>query len=73
MIFLPSLELRHEQSRTDRDSYLQVLWENVPAQFKEAFAKYGKDKIDSLGKKNYLKFHNFHFSYHNYFLALHEF
>ena len=41
---------RHEQSRTDRDSYLRVLWENVPAQFKEAFAKYGRDKIDSLGK-----------------------
>ena len=41
---------RHEQSRTDRDQYLQILWENVPKQFKEAFAKYGKDKIDSLGK-----------------------
>lgn len=39
----------HEQSRTDRDEYLQILWENVPAQYKEAFAKYGKDKIDSLG------------------------
>jgi len=39
----------HEQSRPDRDSYLQILWNNVPSAYREAFAKYGKDKIDSLG------------------------
>lgn len=39
----------HEQSRPDRDDYLEVLWNNIPSGFREAFAKYGKDKIDSLG------------------------
>ena len=42
--------LRHEQSRTDRDQYIQILWNNVPAAFKSAFEKYGRDKIDSLGQ-----------------------
>jgi len=39
----------HEQSRPDRDSYIRILWQNVPGGVREAFAKYGHDKIDSLG------------------------
>merc|ERR1712227_439206 len=40
----------HEQSRTDRDDWIYILWQNIPAAYKEAFAKYGRDKLDSRGE-----------------------
>lgn len=39
----------HEQSRPDRDSYVQVQKQNILPGYESAFAKYGRDKIDSLG------------------------
>ncbi|XP_065064807.1 zinc metalloproteinase nas-13-like isoform X3 [Rhopilema esculentum] len=40
----------HEQSRTDRDSYVTIVWNNVPKNLHSAFEKYGRDKLDSLGE-----------------------
>ncbi|PFX31363.1 Zinc metalloproteinase nas-15 [Stylophora pistillata] len=39
----------HEQSRPDRDGYVQVLKQNILPGSESAFAKYGRDRIDSLG------------------------
>ncbi|CAH3192073.1 unnamed protein product, partial [Porites evermanni] len=39
----------HEQSRPDRDNYIQVLKQNILPGFESAFQKYGRNKIDSLG------------------------
>ncbi|EDO28644.1 predicted protein, partial [Nematostella vectensis] len=38
----------HEQSRPDRDSYVQVLMQNILPGFESAFAKYGRGKLDAL-------------------------
>eukprot|EP00116_Pleurobrachia_bachei_P008769 sb/3469031/ len=39
----------HEQSRPDRDDYVDVLWENIRDDKKEQFAKYSEDEIDPRG------------------------
>ncbi|XP_068719793.1 hatching enzyme 1.2-like [Montipora capricornis] len=37
----------HEQSRTDRDDYIMVLWWNIEPGFEKNFDSYGPDRLDS--------------------------
>ena len=37
----------HEQSRPDRDSYLNIYWQNIPSGLRSQFQKY--NEINSLG------------------------
>lgn len=37
----------HEQSRTDRDNYIMVLWWNIEPGFEKNFDSYGPDRLDS--------------------------
>ncbi|XP_078369548.1 zinc metalloproteinase nas-4-like [Oculina patagonica] len=37
----------HEQSRTDRDNYIMVLWWNIEPGFEKNFDSYGPDRMDS--------------------------
>ncbi|XP_020901461.1 zinc metalloproteinase nas-4, partial [Exaiptasia diaphana] len=39
----------HEQSRPDRDNYVNIYWNNIYPQYKFAFNKYPRSTIDSLG------------------------
>jgi len=41
----------HEQSRTDRDEYVDIIWQNIPEDKKFNFKKYGVEHIDDLGIK----------------------
>lgn len=37
----------HEQSRSDRDDYIMVLWWNIEPGFEKNFDSYGPDRVDS--------------------------
>ncbi|KAJ7327744.1 Meprin A subunit beta [Desmophyllum pertusum] len=39
----------HEQSRSDRDSYINIYWNNIYPRFRYAFHKYADGRINSLG------------------------
>ncbi|KAL9984774.1 hypothetical protein ACROYT_G007107 [Oculina patagonica] len=39
----------HEQSRPDRDDYVEIVWDNIQEENKHNFNKYGHGSIDSLG------------------------
>ncbi|XP_078357411.1 zinc metalloproteinase nas-6-like [Oculina patagonica] len=39
----------HEQSRPDRDQYVEILWDNIKEDAKHNFNKYSHGMIDSLG------------------------
>lgn len=43
-----AIGLHHEQSRGDRDNYVEILWDNIKKDQGHNFAKYERD-IDSLG------------------------
>jgi len=44
-----SLGFFHEQSRPDRDNYVEILYSNIEEAKKSNFAKYGLTRIDSRG------------------------
>ncbi|XP_057317237.1 zinc metalloproteinase nas-15-like [Hydractinia symbiolongicarpus] len=44
-----ALGLHHEQSRPDRDQYVEILWDNIKTKYKPQFKKYSHKQIDSLG------------------------
>ncbi|XP_073249503.1 meprin A subunit beta-like isoform X3 [Porites lutea] len=39
----------HEQSRPDRDQYVEILWENIEKGMEGQFNKYKHSKVDSIG------------------------
>lgn len=41
----------HEQSRADRDDYVNILWENIEIGLQDQFDKYSLNMIDYLGAK----------------------
>ena len=45
--FLHTLGLYHHQSRSDRDKYVQILWNNIPDKKKHNFEKYDSSKVDN--------------------------
>ncbi|KAL5019389.1 hypothetical protein ScPMuIL_005111 [Solemya velum] len=47
---LHSLGFWHEQSRTDRDSYVTIHWSNIQSGHERNFAKYTQSTIDHLGQ-----------------------
>lgn len=44
-----AIGLIHEQSRPDRDMYIDVLYENVYTGFERQFARHDEDDVDTLG------------------------
>eukprot|EP00795_Rhopilema_esculentum_P001098 gene1098-15433_t len=44
-----ALGFYHEQSRPDRDSYVKIIWKNIPKKAWGNFQKYSVRTIDSLG------------------------
>ena len=49
--FMHALGFFHEQSRTDRDDYVTIHWDNIKPGKEHNFKKYGQDRIDHLGAK----------------------
>ncbi|XP_077991280.1 astacin-like metalloendopeptidase [Glandiceps talaboti] len=47
--FMHALGFHHEQSRTDRDNYVYILWQNIQDAMESNFEKYGTDYIQDLG------------------------
>ena len=47
--FMHALGFFHEQSRTDRDEYVTIKFENIRSNMAYNFKKYGQDRIDHLG------------------------
>nr|QNH72425.1 toxin candidate TRINITY_DN36852_c0_g2_i2 [Pachycerianthus maua] len=45
-----TLGFLHEQSRPDRDNFVEVLWENIEPGMEYNFNKYSSSTIDDLGK-----------------------
>ncbi|CAK5120168.1 unnamed protein product [Meloidogyne enterolobii] len=41
----------HEQSRTDRDDYVNILWDNIDPTLRDQFDKYSQNMIDYLGTR----------------------
>lgn len=41
----------HEQSRTDRDDYVTIVWNNIETSLRDQFDKYSLNMIDYLGTK----------------------
>ncbi|KAL3099442.1 hypothetical protein niasHS_002897 [Heterodera schachtii] len=39
----------HEQSRTDRDNYVNIKWDNIDQNLRDQFDKYSQNMIDFLG------------------------
>ena len=47
--FMHALGFYHEQSRTDRDKYVTILYKNIKPDMFDQFESYGQDRIDHLG------------------------
>ena len=39
----------HEQSRTDRDDHVKVIFENIPPKYHAQFKKHPSNELDTLG------------------------
>jgi len=56
----------HEQSRRDRDSYIRIMWNNIPGRVRYNFEKYRHGAADTLGekydKKSVMHYGNYAFS-----------
>lgn len=56
----------HEQSRRDRDSYIQIMWQNIPGRVRYNFEKYRHGQAQTLGqsydKKSVMHYGNYAFS-----------
>jgi len=44
-----AIGLHHEQSRPDRDDYINIIWKNIPKDFHSQFEKEPYSEVDSLG------------------------
>ena len=49
--FMHALGFYHEQSRTDRDEYVTINWNNIISGMEHNFKSYGQDEINHLGAK----------------------
>jgi hypothetical protein len=48
--FMHALGFYHEQSRTDRDDFIYIAWQNIYQGMEHNFDKYSKELIDNLGQ-----------------------
>ena len=48
--FMHAIGFWHEQSRADREKYIEIIWTNIQQGMKYNFLKYNSNWIQSLGE-----------------------